>query len=84
MLILTRKEGESIVIGGIGGNCTVTVLAIHGRQVRIGIDAPLDVVIHRKEYAEKLQHEKADQSGGPPALGTMQKLRARFKGSARR
>lgn len=46
MLIITRKPGEAFVIGE---NVTVTVLGMHGRQVRIGIDAPKDVTIRREE-----------------------------------
>ena len=47
MLILTRKLGESITIGD---NIKVTVLGIYGRQVRLGIEAPLKVVVHREEF----------------------------------
>jgi len=48
MLILTRRLGESIMIGD---NIKVTVLGIYGRQVRLGIDAPLKVTVHREEIA---------------------------------
>ena len=54
MLILTRKLGESI---NIGEDIRISVLGIHGRQVRIGIDAPLDVVVHREEIYVKIQEE---------------------------
>lgn len=54
MLILTRKLGESITIGD---DIKVSVLGIHGRQVRLGIDAPSDVVVHREEIYVKIQEE---------------------------
>ncbi len=54
MLILTRKLGESITIGD---DIKVTVLGVFGRQVRIGIDAPAKVVVHREEMYEKIQQE---------------------------
>ena len=52
MLILTRRVDESLVIGD---NVTVTILGVKGNQVRIGVDAPRDVTVHREELA-KLQH----------------------------
>ncbi|MEE9441132.1 MAG: carbon storage regulator CsrA [candidate division Zixibacteria bacterium] len=54
MLILTRKLGESITIGD---DIKVTVLGIYGRQVRIGIEAPLRIVVHREEIYVKIQNE---------------------------
>ncbi|MFH1700048.1 MAG: carbon storage regulator CsrA [Candidatus Zixiibacteriota bacterium] len=54
MLILTRKLGESITIGD---DIKVTVLGIYGRQVRLGIEAPLRVVVHREEIYVKIQNE---------------------------
>lgn len=57
MLILTRRVGETLMIGD---EVTVTVLAVKGNQVRIGIDAPRDVAIHREEIHEKI---KQDQMG---------------------
>jgi len=57
VLVLTRREGEKLIIGG---NVTVTVLSIKGNQVRFGIDAPRDVTIHREEiYKRIMQQEKA-------------------------
>ncbi|MCX6827319.1 MAG: carbon storage regulator CsrA, partial [candidate division Zixibacteria bacterium] len=54
MLILTRKLGESITIGD---EIKVTILGVFGRQVRIGIDAPAKVVVHREEIYVKIQNE---------------------------
>jgi carbon storage regulator len=61
MLILTRKIGESITIGD---DVKITILGIHGRQVRLGIIAPQKVVVHREEIYVKIQEEnkKAAQS----------------------
>jgi carbon storage regulator len=50
MLVLTRKVGEEIVIGD---NIRLTVVAVHGQQVRIGIRAPKEVVVDRQEVAER-------------------------------
>ncbi|WP_438284239.1 carbon storage regulator CsrA [Pseudomonas alabamensis] len=54
MLILTRKTGETIVINE---NIRVTVLAVRGNQVRIGIEAPEDVSVHRHEVQERIKAE---------------------------
>ena len=58
MLILTRKTGESLMIGT---EVTVTVMAVNGNQVRIGINAPKDVAVHREEIYERVQAEKAQK-----------------------
>ncbi len=55
MLILTRRVGETIVIGD---DVVVTVLGIKGNQVRIGINAPKNVSVHRQEIYERIQNEK--------------------------
>jgi carbon storage regulator len=59
MLILTRRAGETVMIGN---DVTITVLGVKGNQVRIGINAPKDVAVHREEIYERIQSEKA--SGG--------------------
>ncbi len=51
MLVLSRKKNESIIING---NVTVTIVDVRGGKVRIGIDAPGDVVVHRSEVAEAI------------------------------
>ncbi|GAW96122.1 carbon storage regulator homolog 2 [Colwellia marinimaniae] len=55
MLILTRRISESLIISD---NITLTILAIQGNQVRIGIDAPRDISVHREEIYNKIQEEK--------------------------
>lgn len=56
MLILTRRVGEVICIGS---DVTVTVLGVKGNQVRIGVNAPKDVAVHREEIFERIRREKA-------------------------
>jgi carbon storage regulator CsrA len=58
MLILTRRVGETLMIGN---EVTVTVLSIKGNQVRLGISAPKDVAVHREEIYDKVRAEKAQQ-----------------------
>ena len=52
MLILTRKSGESLMIGE---DISVTVLGVKGNQVRIGINAPKDIAVHREEIFDRIQ-----------------------------
>ena len=57
MLILTRKVGESLIIGD---DVTVTVFGVKGNQVRIGVDAPRTVTVHRQEIYERNRDETTD------------------------
>jgi len=60
MLILTRRVGETVMIGN---DVTVTVLGVKGNQVRVGVNAPRDVAVHREEIFERIKREEHD--GGP-------------------
>ena len=61
MLILTRRVGETLMVGD---NVTVTVLGVKGNQVRIGVNAPKDVPVHREEIYQRIQREKSGENGG--------------------
>ena len=60
MLILTRRVGETLMIGD---EVTVTVLGVKGNQVRIGINAPKNVAVHREEIYQRIKGE--NEPGGP-------------------
>lgn len=76
MLILTRRVGETLMVGD---EVSVTVLGVKGNQVRIGVNAPKEVSVHREEIYQRIQREKLDklahleaaiQSGQLPPYGT--------------
>ena len=58
MLILTRRVGEKLMIGD---DVSVVILGVKGNQVRIGVNAPKEVAVHREEIYEKIQAEQTDE-----------------------
>jgi carbon storage regulator len=62
MLILTRRVGETLVIGD---DVTVTVLGVRGNQVRLGVNAPKEVAVHREEIYQRIQMEKGGHESAP-------------------
>jgi carbon storage regulator len=74
MLILTRRVGETVMIGN---DVTVTVLGVKGNQVRIGVNAPRDVAVHREEIFERIKREEQDGKG----TATVRPVPARTNGN---
>lgn len=76
MLVLTRKTDQSIIIAG---EIEITILEVRGEQVRIGINAPRSVTIHRKEVFEQIGAENRSATQAPegalPSLGDLMKSR---------
>lgn len=60
MLILTRRLGEKLIIGE---NVTVTMMDIRGNQVRVGIEAPRDIQVHREEIYQRILKERERMNG---------------------
>lgn len=60
MLILTRRVGETLIIGD---DIKITVLASKGNQVRLGIDAPREVEVHREEIYQRIQSQPPESNG---------------------
>ncbi len=67
MLVLSRQRDESIIIGD---NIIITIVDIRGDKVRLGIEAPTEIPVHRQEVYEAIQREnaKAQEDGRPPAV----------------
>ena len=61
MLILTRRVGETVMIGD---DVTITVLGVKGNQVRVGINAPKTVAVHREEIYERIKREQQSRDLG--------------------
>jgi carbon storage regulator len=63
MLVLSRKNGEAL---RIGSHIEVRVLAVHGGQVRLGIDAPAEVTVHREEVYQRIAEANRESTRGDP------------------
>ncbi len=63
MLILTRRVGETVMIGD---DVTITVLGVKGNQVRVGINAPKSVAVHREEIYERIKREQQSEVSDKP------------------
>ena len=70
MLVLSRKTGQRIVVPTLG--ITVEVLQIRGDSVRIGIEAPREIPVHRQEVVEKMAAEKTAQAVAGPEQSVFQ------------
>jgi len=72
MLVLTRKKNESLIIGD---NIEIEILSIDGEQVKIGIKAPKDVDIHRKEVYLAIQKANSDAAQQPISFAALDQLK---------
>jgi carbon storage regulator len=76
MLILTRRVGETVMIGD---DVTITVLGVKGNQVRVGINAPKHVAVHREEIYERIKREqRGDAPPGPEDPDKTQEKSAQY------
>jgi carbon storage regulator len=64
MLVLTRKEGQQIVIGG---EVWITVICINGGKVKLGVEGPLDIPVHREEIFQRINDERTASGASSPA-----------------
>ena len=78
MLVLSRRPGESIVIGN---QVVVTIVEVRGDQIRIGIDAPRDIQVHREEVFRELEAQNSQAAG---SAARARSVVARMPGAARR
>ena len=78
MLVLTRKSNQSIMIGD---DIEVSVLSIMGEKVRVGIQAPRDIPVFRKEVYLEIQHERARELAGADVRGEVDRGAAKSWGS---
>ena len=79
MLILTRRVGETVMIGN---DVTVTILGVKGNQVRVGVNAPRDVAVHREEIFERIKREEQDGGGAGTAATAARPAAQRPNGHA--
>ena len=80
MLVLSRYRDESIYIGD---DIVITVVDIRGDRVRIGVQAPTDVSVHRKEVYEAIQTGKQREPGAPPLSRELNKRKARLENNGK-
>lgn len=78
MLILTRRVGEKIKIGD---SIEVMVLAVKGNQVRIGVNAPKEVAVHREEIYQRIKREETEASAPRPTISTRKAPGQFFQGA---
>jgi carbon storage regulator len=76
MLVLSRKKGQSIMIGR---DIEISIVDIQGEQIRLGINAPRDVTIHRKEVFEEIIHENKQAASTPVGPDVIRSIRIRKK-----